>query len=84
MQAEVTLASLVNCCRLPPTLTRLTPIVERQTCVDNMEKKFVGGIMNAAKRIIGRKAVPVVSSAGKLPSTKRRIPIRCPLTVRNL
>lgn len=67
VQAEISSlhSSIVAAC--PPTLTRLSPVVERQTCVANMEKIFVGGIMKLAQRVIGRKAVPVVSSAGKSP-----------------
>lgn len=57
-------SSIVSAC--PPILSRLSPVGERQTCVDKMEKTFVGDSMKLAQRIIGRKAVPVVSSAGKL------------------
>lgn len=67
VQAEISSlhSSIVAAC--PPTLTRLSPVVERQTCVANMEKIFIGGIMKLAQRVIGRKAVPVASSAGKSP-----------------
>jgi hypothetical protein len=57
-------SAIVSAC---PVLTRLSPISERQSGVDNMEKIFIGGIMNIAKRVIGRKAVPVVPFLGKLP-----------------
>ena len=57
-------SAIVSAC---PVLTRLSSISERQSGVDNMEKIFIGGIMNIAKRVIGRKAVPVVPFLGKLP-----------------
>ena len=57
-------SAIVSAC---PVLTRLSSISERQSGVDNMEKIFIGGIMNIAKRVIGRKAVPVVPFLGNLP-----------------
>ena len=66
IQAEgpVLHAEIVAAC--PASLTRMSPVIERQTCVDNMEKSFIRGIMGIAQRVIGRKAVPVAPSSKKL------------------
>ena len=58
-------AEIVAAC--PASLTRMSPVTERQTCVDNMEKSFIRGVMGIAQRVIGRKAVLVAPS----PSSKK-------------
>lgn len=56
-------SSIVGLC--PPGTTRLSPILFRQQCVDSIEKTFVQSIMDIAKRVVGRRAVPVAPSSGR-------------------
>ena len=67
VHSELTTLHSVIIAACPSTLTRLSPVLERQTVVDHMERHFIHGIMSIAQRVIGRKAVPVAPS-GKSPS----------------
>ena len=66
VQAEISgiHSSIMRAC--PVGIDRLSPIVSRQQTVDAMEKLFIDGIMSIAQRVIGRKAVPIVPSSGRI------------------